>query len=58
MASLFRNFLLAERIMAAANCTPISYPRSDESWQTAPPSAIPGQMSHGKLHPHQLSQVR
>eukprot|EP00798_Chlamydomonas_sp_ICE-L_P020688 gene20688-27484_t len=27
VASLFRNFLLAERIMVAANCTPISYPR-------------------------------
>jgi hypothetical protein len=27
VASLFRNFLLAERIMAAANCTPVSYPR-------------------------------
>ncbi|KAG2445405.1 hypothetical protein HXX76_000027 [Chlamydomonas incerta] len=26
-ASLFRNFLLAERIMAAAGCTPVSYPR-------------------------------
>ena len=26
VASLFRNFLLAERIMKAANCTPISYP--------------------------------
>lgn len=27
VASLFRNFLLAERIMHAANCTPVSYPR-------------------------------
>ena len=27
MASLFRNFLLAERIMRAANCTPASFPR-------------------------------
>ena len=27
MASLFRNFLLAERIMRAANCTPVSCPR-------------------------------
>lgn len=27
VASLFRNFLLAERIMAASNCTPVSYPR-------------------------------
>ncbi|XP_020595936.1 regulatory-associated protein of TOR 2-like [Phalaenopsis equestris] len=26
VASLFRNFLLAERIMRTANCTPISYP--------------------------------
>ncbi|XP_062167404.1 regulatory-associated protein of TOR 1 isoform X1 [Alnus glutinosa] len=26
VASLFRNFLLAERIMRAANCSPISYP--------------------------------
>jgi hypothetical protein len=29
VASLFRNFLLAERIMSAAGCTPISYPRSE-----------------------------
>ncbi|EIE23195.1 ARM repeat-containing protein [Coccomyxa subellipsoidea C-169] len=27
VASLFRNFLLAERIMRAASCTPVSYPR-------------------------------
>eukprot|EP00249_Psilotum_nudum_P023321 c28829_g1_i1 orf=818-4927(+) len=27
VASLFRNFLLAERMMRAANCTPQSYPR-------------------------------
>ncbi|KAF5835275.1 hypothetical protein DUNSADRAFT_7637 [Dunaliella salina] len=27
VASLFRNFLLAERIMTAANCNPVSYPR-------------------------------
>lgn len=27
VASLFRNFLLAERIMRAANCSPQSYPR-------------------------------
>ncbi|CAM6047767.1 unnamed protein product, partial [Sphagnum compactum] len=27
VASLFRNFLLAERIMRAANCSPLSYPR-------------------------------
>lgn len=27
VASLFRNFLLAERIMHAANCMPVSYPR-------------------------------
>eukprot|EP00271_Cylindrocystis_brebissonii_P008119 TRINITY_DN22146_c0_g1_i1.p1 TRINITY_DN22146_c0_g1~~TRINITY_DN22146_c0_g1_i1.p1 ORF type:complete len:1612 (-),score=347.58 TRINITY_DN22146_c0_g1_i1:1787-6622(-) len=27
VASIFRNFLLAERIMRAANCTPLSYPR-------------------------------
>eukprot|EP00879_Flechtneria_rotunda_P015680 GHRR01016402.1.p1 GENE.GHRR01016402.1~~GHRR01016402.1.p1 ORF type:complete len:539 (+),score=175.71 GHRR01016402.1:1016-2632(+) len=27
VASLFRNFLLAERIMAASNCSPVSYPR-------------------------------
>ena len=26
VASLFRNFLLAERIMRSANCSPISYP--------------------------------
>ena len=27
VASLFRNFLLAERIMRAANCTPVSWPK-------------------------------
>ncbi|KAM1038344.1 hypothetical protein ACFX13_033774 [Malus domestica] len=27
VASLFRNFLLAERIMRSANCSPISYPQ-------------------------------
>ena len=27
VASLFRNFLLAERIMTASNCMPVSYPR-------------------------------
>lgn len=27
VASLFRNFLLAERIMRASACSPISYPR-------------------------------
>lgn len=27
VASLFRNFLLAERIMRAANCVPVSHPR-------------------------------
>lgn len=27
VASLFRNFLLAERIMRSAGCTPVSYPR-------------------------------
>ena len=27
MASLFRNFLLAERIMRAASCSPASFPR-------------------------------
>lgn len=27
VASLFRNFLLAERIMTAANCNPVSFPR-------------------------------
>ncbi|KAG2485410.1 hypothetical protein HYH03_015896 [Edaphochlamys debaryana] len=27
VASLFRNFLLAERVMTAAGCTPVSYPR-------------------------------
>jgi regulator-associated protein of mTOR len=27
VASLFRNFLLAERILRSANCSPISYPR-------------------------------
>lgn len=27
MASLFRNFLLAERIMRANSCTPVSWPK-------------------------------
>ena len=27
VASLFRNFLLAERIMRGANCSPCTYPR-------------------------------
>jgi len=27
VASLFRNFLLAERVMRSYNCTPISSPR-------------------------------
>lgn len=27
VASLFRNFLLADRIMRTANCTPVSYPK-------------------------------
>ena len=27
MASLFRNFLLAERIMRAAACSPVSFPQ-------------------------------
>ncbi|KAL6753623.1 raptor N-terminal caspase like domain-containing protein [Haematococcus lacustris] len=27
VASLFRNFLLAQRIMSSANCCPVSYPR-------------------------------
>ncbi|GAQ83620.1 HEAT repeat protein [Klebsormidium nitens] len=27
VASLFRNFLLAERVMRASNCTPVSHPR-------------------------------
>ncbi|KAG1677758.1 hypothetical protein FOA52_001070 [Chlamydomonas sp. UWO 241] len=38
VASLFRNFLLAERIMTASGCTPVSYPRlppthSHPMWQ-------------------------
>ena len=36
MASLFRNFLLAERIMSAAGCTPISYPRYVHIWERDP----------------------
>ena len=27
VASLFRNFLLAERVMMSVGCTPVSYPR-------------------------------
>ncbi|MCD7453048.1 Regulatory-associated protein of TOR 1 [Datura stramonium] len=33
VASLFRNFLLAERIMRSANCSPISYPLLPSSHQ-------------------------
>ncbi len=33
VASLFRNFLLAERIMRSLNCTPISYPRLPPTFQ-------------------------
>ena len=33
VASLFRNFLLAERIMRANNCTPISCPRLPPTYQ-------------------------
>ena len=33
VASLFRNFLLAERIMRAAKCTPISYPKLPPTYQ-------------------------
>ena len=31
VASLFRNYLLAERIMRSVNCTPISYPKLPET---------------------------
>ncbi|EGC38984.1 hypothetical protein DICPUDRAFT_148338 [Dictyostelium purpureum] len=33
VASLFRNYLLAERIMRSANCTPISCPRLPPTYQ-------------------------
>lgn len=33
VASLFRNFLLAERIMRSANCTPLSYPALPPTFQ-------------------------
>lgn len=33
VASLFRNFLLADRIMRAASCTPASYPRLPSTHQ-------------------------
>ncbi|KAK6118217.1 hypothetical protein DH2020_048003 [Rehmannia glutinosa] len=33
VASLFRNFLLAERIMRSANCSPISYPKLPSTHQ-------------------------
>ena len=41
VASLFRNFLLAERIMRAASCSPVSYPRLPPThqhpmWQVSP----------------------
>jgi regulator-associated protein of mTOR len=33
VASLFRNFLLAERIMRSLNCTPVSYPKLPPTYQ-------------------------
>lgn len=33
VASLFRNFLLAERIMRSYNCTPISSPKLPPTYQ-------------------------
>lgn len=33
VASLFRNFLLADRIMRAASCTPASFPRLPSTHQ-------------------------
>eukprot|EP01087_Luapelamoeba_hula_P022195 TRINITY_DN7897_c0_g1_i1.p1 TRINITY_DN7897_c0_g1~~TRINITY_DN7897_c0_g1_i1.p1 ORF type:complete len:1276 (+),score=189.83 TRINITY_DN7897_c0_g1_i1:564-4391(+) len=33
VASLFRNFLLAERIMRSANCTPVSFPALPPTYQ-------------------------
>lgn len=33
VASLFRNFLLAERIMRSYNCTPVSYPSLPTCYQ-------------------------
>eukprot|EP00887_Chlorella_sp_A99_P005702 scaffold1.g5702.t1 len=35
VASLFRNFLLAERVLRAANCTPLSHPRLPPTHQHA-----------------------
>eukprot|EP01100_Stratorugosa_tubuloviscum_P001655 TRINITY_DN1375_c0_g1_i1.p1 TRINITY_DN1375_c0_g1~~TRINITY_DN1375_c0_g1_i1.p1 ORF type:complete len:771 (-),score=346.02 TRINITY_DN1375_c0_g1_i1:17-2329(-) len=35
IASLFRNYLLAERIMRSANCTPISFPKLPQTHQHA-----------------------
>ena len=33
VASLFRNFLLAERIMRSYNCTPVSSPKLPPTYQ-------------------------
>jgi regulator-associated protein of mTOR len=33
VASLFRNFLLAERIMRSLNCAPIAYPKLPPTFQ-------------------------
>lgn len=35
VASLFRNFLLAERIMRSYNCTPVSSPRLPPTYMHA-----------------------
>ena len=33
VASLFRNYLLAERILRSSNCTPMTYPQLPPTWQ-------------------------
>lgn len=35
VASLFRNFLLAERVMRSCNCTPVSSPRLPPTYMHA-----------------------
>lgn len=61
VASLFRNFLLAERIMTASNCTPVSFPRlppthNHSMWQVRARARHPwsGQCAweEGGLWPH------
>ena len=58
VASLFRNFLLAERVMRSYDCTPVSQPslpsthqvKTISEWPMDPPSVLP--------HTFYLSQLK